>query len=433
LSRAALVFVTVDDFGAQPADQREALALQGFTAQVGSCAIGAGDPTQFILGLGAKVSPEHIRRAITALPAIPSGTQLEVTGLKDQHLVIAVTALRERGLVATHPDPSADDRAQLVAEAVQRARGWTNAPGAELFPQAFADVAHEVASAHGLQITVLDADHLRAEGFGGITAIGQGSMYPPQLIDLRYRPAQPAKRISLVGKGITFDTGGLSMKSPAAMMGMRMDKAGAAAVLATMSVLERLQAPVEVRALLPMAENMVGPQSVRPGDVVTARGGKTMQIMDTDFEGRVVMADAIAYAGEESPDAIVDIATLTYQVAIALGNDIGGIFSNDDALAADLQRAAQQVGEPLWRLPLAEQYLDQVRTATGVKNHPESDVGRAITAALLLREFVPSGIAWAHLDLTGPAWVGKASAAGATGFGVRTLIDWLAPARAGAS
>ena len=215
------------------------------------------------------------------------------------------------------------------------------------------------------------------------------------------------------------------MKRPDQMMGMRMDKAGAAAVLAAISAVASLQLPVEVRALLPIAENMVGPSATRPGDVVKSRNGRTIQILDTDFEGRVLMADAISFAAEENPGLIIDIATLTYQVAIALGDEIAGLFSNSDELAQKLLDAGSEVGEAAWRLPLAEEYRRHVATKTGVKNHPESDTGRAITAALFLQEFIPEGVEWVHLDCTGPAWVGPPSAEGATGYGVLTLIRVL--------
>jgi leucyl aminopeptidase len=196
-------------------------------------------------------------------------------------------------------------------------------------------------------------------------------------------------------------------------------------VLAVIAAARDLCLPIEVRALMPLAENMIGPSATRPGDVATAWNGTRIRIMDTDFEGRVLMADALALGSSDAPDVIIDVATLTYQVAIGLGNDVGGFFTTSNDLGAHLADAGHHCGEPLWRLPLVESYLDQVLTSDGVKNHPESDVGRAITAALFLRHFVQSGVAWAHLDLTGPAWRGPASADGATGFGVRTLITLL--------
>ena len=282
-----------------------------------------------------------------------------------------------------------------------------------------------VAESSGLSFTVLEGDDLRDQGFGAIFGMGSGSPHPPALLDLRYRPSAARSRVTLVGKGVTFDTGGLSIKSSAAMAGMRQDKCGAATVLAVMSVLRDLEVDVEVRALLPIIENMIGPGSLRPGDVVTAWDGTRIHVMDTDFEGRVILADALAYASAEDPDLIVDIATLTYQVVTALGPEIGGLFTRDDETAATLIAAAHRAGEALWRLPYSERYLDQVVVPGGLKNHPEADTGRAITAALFLGQFVPESTRWAHLDITGPAWRGPASSPGATGFGVRTLLSLL--------
>lgn len=421
-SSVTMSAVTTSKYSELSDELRSSLLMQGFRSELGSYALVPGTGLKVMVGLGEVPASHEIRHAFeTVLPTIPPGTTVDVEGLDGLELAVATSALLARGLTvnsATHDE-------KLIAEAVISAQNWTNASGCELHPEAFAILARETAITHGLEINVLDREALTAGGFGGLLAIGQGSKYSPQLVDLLYRPDRPQRRVCLVGKGITFDTGGLSLKTPVAMMGMRMDKAGASIVLALMSALSQLNIPVEVRGLLALAENMPGPESVRPGDVVTARNGKTIQILDTDFEGRVVMADALAYGGEREPDVIIDIATLTYQIAIALGNDIGGLFSNDDALADELMRASARVGEPLWRLPLASQYRDQVLTPSGVKNHPESDVGRAITAGLFLESFVPTGTRWAHLDITGPAWRGKASDAGATAFGINTLLEFL--------
>lgn len=409
-------------FSELPSEVQSHLLIQGFHGQLSAHALAPGPGLQLMVGLGDRPTPTDIRIAFeAALPSIPMDSPVQVIGLHDQELEIATIALLERRLNVLNATPSA----LVIAQAVTRAQEWTNAAGDELNPEAFAMLSHGIAANHGLEIEVLGREELMAGGFGGLLAIGQGSKYSPQLVDLRYRPDTYQRQVCLVGKGITFDSGGLSLKTPTAMMGMRMDKAGASMVLALMSVLDQLKIPVEVRGLLALAENMPGPNAVRPGDIVTARNGKTIQILDTDFEGRVVMADALAYGGEEAPDAIIDVATLTYQIAIALGNEIGGLLSNSDSLAGALLESSDQVGEPLWRLPLAPQYRDQVVTNTGVKNHPESDVGRALTAGLFLEAFVPEGTAWAHLDLTGPAWHGKPSDAGATGFGIKTLLRYL--------
>lgn len=398
------------------------LAVQGFSGGLGQVAIVTDGGLTVFVGLGNEMSAQSVMHALpSSLPEIPRGTEVRVLGLPSELTGLANSILAVAGL---HPE-STTRHSLVLAEAVAQAQKLTNAPGAVLYPTAFSREAQELAASAGVTAEVLGLEELVAGGFGGIVGVGQGSFHPPCLIDLRYEPKHPRAKVTLVGKGITFDTGGLSLKSPAGMMSMRMDKAGASAVLAGLCAVARLELPVAVRGLLPMAENMIGPSATRPGDTVIARNGRPIQVMDTDFEGRVVLADALAYAGEEQTDMIIDVATLTYQVAIALGDDVAGLFSNDDGLADGLLAAAGRVGEGLWRLPLVESYRDQVVTPTGVKNHPEKDVGRAITAAMFLQEFVPQNTAWAHLDYTGPAWRGPASGEGSTGFAVRTMVEFL--------
>ena len=414
-----------------PSHIQEALALQGFTADAGQVAAVTDPGLTAYCGLGSEPNRDSLRTAFAALP-LQRGSRVSVSVslLSEPHRELEVAAVAE--LIEAGFDHVADGLTRLQrdwcegeAAAVQRARDWTSAPGAELPPEVFAEVAVRTAQEAGLTVSVLTESELEAARFGAILAVGQGSRYPPRLVDVRYEPAISHGSVALVGKGITFDTGGLSLKSPDAMASMRMDKVGAATILAVMSVLPALGVSMRVRALLPLAENMIGPAAVRPGDVVRGRSGVPISIVDTDFEGRVLLSDALTYAAEESPDLIVDVAALTYQVVVALGSDIGGLFSSDDRLARRLVEAGSASGEDLWRLPLARRYRGQVCTENGVKNHPETDVGRAITAALFLSEFVPEGLPWAHLDITGPAWRGPASGAGATGFGVRTLLRFL--------
>ena len=413
-------------------------AVTGFTGRCAQVLLVPGEDgrTAVHLGLGSQEGwrPEHGHQAMAGL----DGLDIDPSACETDGLLAAMSEVTDRSLAeeiveaglrlavadVREPGPGSPAGAH-VAAAIRRARRWTNATAAQLDPLGFADLARSVAGDSHLDISVISGDALLESGFGAIHAMGAGSSRPPALVELRYRPAEPTTRIALVGKGVTFDTGGLSLKSPAAMSGMRQDKCGAATVLAVMSVLAQLEVRAEVRALLPLVENMIGPQGLRPGDVVRAWDGTEIQVLDTDFEGRVILADALAYAAAEQPDLIVDIATLTYQVVTALGPSIGGLFARDDAVADLLESAASCAGEPLWRLPYDTRYLDQVLTPGGVKNHPETDSGRAITAALFLGRFVPDAVAWAHLDITGPAWSGPPSSAGATGFGVRTLLTLL--------
>jgi leucyl aminopeptidase len=407
------------------------LSLQGFTGEVGQRAIVTGAGLEVFAGVGPRADRHAIRVAVGCL-GLPASTRVQLESLPvsvacEDPIGTVHRELVTAGYECAAVDPRDPDgiAARAEALAVKRARRWTNASGAALPPARFADIARDLADETGLSVDVWDAARLESEGCRAILAVGQGSIHEARLADVRYEPADPIFTVTLVGKGITFDSGGLSLKSPAAMAPMRMDKVGVATVLAVMSVLPELGLPVRVRGVLPLAENMVGSRAVRPGDVVVGRSGVPITIMDTDFEGRVLLSDALTLACEEPTDAIIDIAALTYQVAIALGNEIGGMFASTDALAHDLVESGRFAGEDWWRLPLAYRYLPQVVTVDGVKNHPESDVGRAITAALFLQRFVSPEIPWAHLDITGPAWSGPASGPGATGFGVRTLLEFL--------
>ena len=426
-----LHLVSPDDLPDVAEPLRHVLRVQGFTGDVGQRAVVTGAGLEVFAGVGPRADRHAIRVAVGCV-GLPATTQVVLGSLPASVACDDPTGTAHRELVAAGYECAALDprgldgtAARAEAIALKRARRWTNASGAALPPARFADVARDLAEETGLSVEVWDAPRLESEGCRAILAVGQGSIHEARLVDVRYEPPDPISTVTLVGKGITFDTGGLSLKSPAAMAPMRMDKVGVATVLAVMSVLPELGLPVRVRGVLPLAENMIGSHAVRPGDVVVGRSGVPITIMDTDFEGRVLLSDALTLACEEPTDVIVDIAALTYQVAIALGNEIGGMFASTDALAHELVESGRRAGEDLWRLPLAQRYLPQVVTADGVKNHPESDVGRAITAALFLQRFVSPEIPWAHLDITGPAWSGPASGPGATGFGVRTLLEFL--------
>lgn len=425
---AVIRLLRADDIVDLPAQVQEMLRIQAFTGEAGQRAVVTTDEVEVCLGAGPEPSRRALRAAVAGL-GLASGSHVRVELPAMPGADRVADLLRAELAVAGYDvDGGASanaraDRAEAIA--LIRAREWTNASGAALPPPRFADIARELAESVGLRADVWDESRLKQERCGAILAVGQGSTHEARLVDLLYDPPGARHSVTLIGKGVTFDTGGLSLKSPAAMASMRMDKVGVATVLAVMSVLPDLGLDVRVRGLLPLAENMVGPDAVKPGDVVVGRSGVPITIMDTDFEGRVLMSDALTLACESPTDCVVDIAALTYQVAIALGNEIAGLFSNDDTLAEELALASAAAGEDMWRLPLARCYQSQVRLGDGVKNHPESDVGRAITAALFLEHFVRPEVPWAHLDITGPAWVGPASEPGATGYGVRTLLEFL--------
>ncbi len=331
-------------------------------------------------------------------------------------------------------------RAVPTARAVHLARDLANTTSDIKHPVWLAAQARAVAKRSGLGIRVRDHRELATEGFGGIVGVGAGSARPPRLVELTYRPEwvrRGSPHVVVVGKGITFDTGGLSLKPRDAMLGMKTDMAAAGAVLAAMSVLRELGVSVRVTALLALAENMPGASALRPGDVLRHYGGRTVEVFNTDAEGRLVLADALAYADAcLDPDIVVDLATLTGAASQGLGRRHAALFSGDDALVADLIAAGQSSGDRCWRMPLVEDYraaLDsEIADLSNISRDPTIS-GGAITAALFLREFAGAR-RWAHLDIAGPARADKDEhevSRGGTGFGTRLLVRWLEDLSAG--
>jgi leucyl aminopeptidase len=396
-----------------------------FTGAAGSMSV---DGATLRVGLGSSPTVEDARRAATAASAVLPGEPVLVETPVFVEAVVDGLSSARAGTPLRVPEESLADakRGRLASDVARLARLLVSAPANLLTPAAAAGFARRIAASAGLECTVLGPSDVVGQGFGALAAIGAGSANGPHLVQL-FRPGE-GPEIGLVGKGITFDSGGLSLKSPAAMQSMRLDVAGAATVLAVMAGLRRAGCTVPVRAVLPFAENLPGPGAARPGDVVTSWNGTEIQIMDTDFEGRVVLADALALAASFRPGLLVDLATLTYQAEIALGPAIAAVFGRSSPAVAAFLEAGARAGEPLWRLPYDERYLDQVLTPSGVRNHPLHDSGRAITAALFLGCFVPPEIPWVHCDMTGPAWAGDTSGDHATGFGARTLLSLLASA-----
>jgi leucyl aminopeptidase len=329
-------------------------------------------------------------------------------------------------------DALALDRASAAAGAAWLARTLAWVPSNLKTPAWLADRAVEAATSASLEVTVWDEKRLAKEGFGGILAVGRASVSPPRLVRLDYVPARGAagrrsSPVVLVGKGITFDTGGLSIKPGEAMTTMKRDMTGGGVVIATMAALAAVGCAVPVIGLVAAAENAVGGDAVRPGDVIRHWGGRSTEVTNTDAEGRLVLADAIAYAvAELDPAVVVDVATLTGAVKVALGQQVGGLFANHDALAAVLADAGRRAGEPLWRLPLAAVYEDKISSRVADSDNAGGGPG-AITAALFLQHFV-GDVPWAHLDIasTGDSpedafeW-----SKGPTGFGARLLLEWL--------
>ena len=326
-------------------------------------------------------------------------------------------------------DKAVLERATDLATATAAARDLVNTPSLEKTPEWLATAASDLLK--DLDVTVLDEKQLKAKGFGGILGVGQGSTRPPRLIKATY-DGGGSTHVVLVGKGITFDTGGLSLKPNAGMLDMKMDMGGAAAVLGTLRAVADRKLKIKVTALAAAAENMPSGTAQRPGDVLTQYGGQTVEVLNTDAEGRLVLADAIAYADKDlNADVIVDIATLTGAMPVALGKRHAGLFTNDDVLAQQLEAAATASGEPLWRMPLVEDYrpaLDSpIADLRNIGQPKLKLMGGSITAALFLREFT-GGRSWAHLDIAGPAMAGgdeDEKTKGGTGYGVRLLTAWL--------
>jgi leucyl aminopeptidase len=322
------------------------------------------------------------------------------------------------------------ERALALAGAGWLARTLAIVPANEKNPAWLAERAREIAGTAGLEVRVWDEKQLVRDGFGGIVGVGQASSNPPRLIRLDYTPRRPGRKtphIVLVGKGITFDTGGLSIKPVDAMMNMKRDMTGGGVVLAVMGALADVDCPVRVTGLVAAAENAVGGNSMRPGDVIRHYGGRTSEVRNTDAEGRLVMADALAYAvAEIKPDVLVDVATLTGAMKMSLGQRTGGLFATDDALADLIVTASTAAGEPLWRMPLVEDYEERLESKVADADNAAGGPG-AITAALFLKHFT-GGLPWAHLDI---ASVGDSPVdsfewtSGPTGFGARALLHWL--------
>lgn len=329
-------------------------------------------------------------------------------------------------------EQSAVDQAVQSAWATWLVRDLATVPSNIKSPEWFADRAVDLATAEGLTTTVLDVPALESQGFGGILAVGRGSSRPPRLVTVTYTPADggSGQHVVVVGKGITYDTGGLSIKPREAMVPMKTDMAGAAVALATVLGASRAQSQHTVTAVLPLAENHVGAASYRPGDVLRLFGGTTVEIANTDAEGRLVLADALAFADTTlDPDVLVDVATLTGAASVGLGRGHAALFSGDEALVAELEAAGHATGEPVWHMPLVEDYAPAVSSTVADLRHVPADPpgGGAVTAALFLRSFTGAR-RWVHLDIAGPS---RATSrrhevpAGATGYGARLVLRWL--------
>ena len=318
------------------------------------------------------------------------------------------------------------NRYTVVSEAVNEAREIINEPGSVATPAYMADVASKIAAEADLDVKIWDEKKLQKDGYNGLLQVGRGSAHPPRLIRLSYRTKKPKGHLVFVGKGVTFDTGGISLKPADKMFEMKGDMSGGAAVMFALKSIGKLKPDVNVTGIIPAAENFPDANAQRPGDIFFAKNGKSIMVDNTDAEGRLILTDGLHLAGEEKATHIVDIATLTGACVRALGLSVAGIMGNNPPLVQAIIRAGQNQGEMFWELPLPEEYKELLKTPYADLNNIGGPVAGALTAGLFLQEFVPEKIPWAHLDIAGPfirekEW--KYYEAGAIGFGAKTLVD----------
>jgi leucyl aminopeptidase len=379
------------------------------------------------------VPDDGVRSVAVALPA---RTATEAEAVTTGALLGAYTFRKYRATPATSlavtvltddANGAAVRRGEVIANAVNLVRDLVNTSPLELSPAALADAAVQAAGAAGITFEVLDEAALAAAGYGGLIGVGMGSTRPPRLVRLSYTHPEAAKTVAFVGKGITFDSGGLSLKPPKSMETMKCDMGGAAAVLAATVAAAELSIPVNIVTYMTIAENMPGSGAQRPSDVITIYGGTTVEVLNTDAEGRLVMADGLARSAEDHPDVVVDVATLTGAATVALGRRTAGVMGSSDAVAASVASLMREAGEPAWAMPFPEELrkgLDS--TVADLANVSPDREGGMMVAGLFLREFVPEGAAWAHLDIAGPAFNEKApfgyTPKGGTGAAVRALV-----------
>jgi leucyl aminopeptidase len=430
------------------------LAAQDFSGKTGQKAmLPAGDSLPFgrvlLVGVGSEIDAEGLRRAAGHAGSATTRYEQITTTLHQLEVdepveLVTVgfmlgqyrfhnyqsdpTEVKTRSLVLAGARDIEQDvaRGGAIAGSVAMARDLVNEPAAAKAPAVLASIAERIADNHGLEIRVYDEAEIEAEGFGGLRGVSLGADNPPRMVVMRHSPAVATRTVVFVGKGIVFDSGGLSIKSAAGMETMKTDMSGAAAVFAALRAIAQLALPVNVVGIAPLTENMTGGSAQRPGDVITARNGKTIEVLNTDAEGRLVLADGLSLAAEEEPDLIVDVATLTGASVVALGPKIASLFASDDDVAATVMAAAKRGGERLWQMPLEAEYRPFIDSdIADLRNTSTERFGGAITAALLLSEFVGE-TPWAHLDIAGPARASSAEhyiTKGGTGFAVRTLIE----------
>jgi leucyl aminopeptidase len=431
-------------------DQFEAEEFKGKPGQAVAVTAGADVPWSRVIfvGLGEAPDTEDVRRAAGVAGRLSRRFQTVATSLHEVDVADSLAAvasgfalgqyrfdkyrsepkpsLTERMLLANAADDDveASRRGAIIAESVSLARDLVNEPPVNKSPEYLAGVATDLAGEHGLRVRVFDEEEIRSERLGGIVAVAAGSHQPPRLVEMWHEPEGATAFLAIVGKGIVFDSGGLSLKPANAMEDMKTDMSGGAAVLGAMAAIARLGLGVKVVGIVPFTENMPGGGAQRPGDVITIRNGKTIEVLNTDAEGRLVLADGLSLAAELEPDLIVDLATLTGACVVALGDEIAGLFANEDDAGSKVLAAAARAGERVWTMPLPDDYRKKIDSDIADMKNTGPRYGGAITAASLLEEFV-DGRPWVHLDIAGPSRAKSEDGyitKGGTGFGVRTIV-----------
>lgn len=385
--------------------------------------------------VGGEVKPETVAEAAAGVPSLAlykfdiymqakDGVKKKwVDGLPTQLELVCTAKQNVRAL------NEVAERAEKITEAVIRARDINNQPANVMTPEELADVAEKLAKEKKLGYEVLSLPELKKNKMGGILAVGQGSENDARFVVLEYGKEHKSKgTICLVGKGVTFDTGGISLKPGARMDEMKYDKSGAVAVISTMGLLADLKPKVHVVGLTPLVENNVSNNPQRPGDIITFMNGKTAEILNTDAEGRLILADALSYAAKYEPDAIIDIATLTGAVVATLGDKASGMLGNNEKLKDQIKKAGDAVSERVWELPLWDEYAEAIKGHHSDLYNIGGPYGGTITAAMFLKEFVPENTPWVHLDVAGTAWATANKfdcQKGATGVGVRLFTEFV--------
>lgn len=340
------------------------------------------------------------------------------------------TQVESVDLIGLSGQEAAVTLANQIASGVMLARQLVAAPANEVTPITMAEVAQEIASEHNLEIEILEQEECEKLGMGAFLGVAKASDLPPKFIHLTYKPkGTPKRKLAIIGKGVTFDSGGLNIKGAGSgIETMKMDMGGAAATLGAAKAIAQLKPDAEVHFISAVAENMISGHAMHPGDILKASNGKTIEVNNTDAEGRLTLADALVFADKLGVDAIVDLATLTGACIVALGSEIAGMFTPNDELASELQTASESAGEKFWRMPMEEKYFEGLKSGIADMKNTGPRAGGSITASLFLKQFVKDTPAWAHLDVAGPVWTDKENGynpSGATGFGVRTLVNWV--------